>query len=824
MSRRTWEVGSIFRARWLSLALFVLLSWCLTSTGNAWETADSGSDSLWVLPAQVVIGGANRRQQLLVTVHSADGAEIDVTHRAEFECVESKLIRIDHAAVSGISDGNSELIVRFAGLTARVPVEVSDVNRYPPINFGNDVIPLLSKLGCNGGGCHGKQSGQNGFKLSVFGFDPRADHDALAKEGRGRRVFPGNPSRSLLILKATGLTPHGGGQRTTPDSLDTELLGAWIEQGMPWGENNATQLTKIQVEPADRVLDVRSQQQILVTATYSDGSRRDVTSAAEYTGNSEVVASVDAGGLVHTGTAPGEAAITVNYMGKVGAARVIVPRSSVADWFPDVVVNNHIDTLVWKKLQKLGVAPSKPADDATFLRRVYLHAIGTLPSPDEVREFLADRSPDKRGRIIDDVLQRDEYADYWALKFADVLLVNQNLLGARGAYEFDRWLRQQFRANRPYDEWVRELITATGNSGKYGPVNFYRAKRTPEDLTKSISQAFLGIRMDCAQCHHHPFEKWGQEDFYGMTGFFSGLQRKSLNPGRELVYFDAYRPANMPLTGEEIQARPPGGPVPENLETGDARVYLARWMTSSDNPYFARLVVNRIWKHFLGRGLVEPEDDFRSTNPATNEPLLDYLAEQFVRRNFDLKAVMRMIMHSRVYQLSSEPNETNYEDQQNYSHFLVKRIPAEVLLDSISQVTGSPEKFAGMPLGTRAIRLWDNRMPSYFLDTFGRSERASACECGKSGEPTMAQALHLMNAPEIDTKIADPYGRVAAFIAAGMTRDEIVSELCLATLGRPPKEKETQVARELFVQATDEEASRDFLWTLLNSYDFLFVH
>ena len=810
--------------KWSSLATLILLMlWSPAVSSGVQKAPPQQATSLEISPSKIVIGGSNRRQQILVTALAATDRRFDATHQAEFEFVNPEFARIDGATIIGVVDGHTELLVRHAGLTARVSVEVSDISQYPPVNFQNDVIPLLSKLGCNSGGCHGKQSGQNGFKLSVFGFDAYSDYDALVREGRGRRVFPGDPAQSLLLLKATGLKPHGGGQRTAPDSQESELLNAWIEQGMPWGDEEAPQLTNIQVEPMDRVLDMQSEQQILVTAVYSDGGRRDVTSATTYTSNSDVVANVDADGRIQTGTAPGEAAITVNYMGAVGAVRVIVPRSSMADGFPDPIVNNQIDELVWTKLNKLGIAPSDLADDGRFLRRVFLHTIGTLPSPKEVLAFLSDRSTDKRQSIVDAVLQREEYSEYWGLKFSDILMVNEKKLGARGAYEFDNWLREQFRTNRPYDEWVRELVTATGNSGKYGPVNFYRAMRTPENLTKSISQAFLGIRMDCAQCHHHPFEKWGQSDFYGMTGFFGGVQRKSLNPGRELVYYGSYSPATMPLSGEVVETRPPGGSAPENLESGDPRVYLAEWMTSPENPYFARLIVNRIWKHFMGRGLIEPEDDFRSTNPATNEPLLDFLTDELVRKNYDLKSVMRLIMNSRVYQLSSKSNDTNFEDEQNYSHFLVERIPAEVLLDSVSQVTGSPERFAGMPHGTRAIQLWDNRMPSYFLDTFGRSERLSACECGKSGEPTMAQALHLMNAPEIDDKISDPNGRVARLVTAGRTQDEIVRELCLASLSRLPNKKEIQVANELFAQATPEQAAGDFLWSLLNSYDFLFV-
>ncbi|MCH7686993.1 MAG: DUF1553 domain-containing protein, partial [Planctomycetes bacterium] len=626
-----------------------------------------------------------------------------------------------------------------------------------------------------------------------------------------------------LVAKTIGRVAHGGGRRTQPGSSDHILLAEWIRQGMPWGNDDAATLITIRIEPQDRMMSMASQQQILVTAVYSDGSERDVTAATTYTSNAEVVAEVDQQGITRTGKVPGEAAITVNYMGQVGAMQILLPRPGAPNPYPEIPSFNKIDDLVTAKLKKMGIVPSELADDATFLRRLFLDTIGTLPTPDEIRSFLADERLDKRQRKIDEVLNREEFADYWALKFADILLVNSETLGERGAYEFHYWLRDQFARNRPYDEWVRELITATGVSGKNGPVNFYRALRTPEDLTRSISQAFLGVRLDCSQCHHHPFEKWAQEDFYGLAGFFNGLQRKSMPGNRELVYHAGYQTTKMPLTGAVVLTRPPGGDVPADISNGDPRVKLAAWMTASENPWFAKLVANRLWKHYLGRGLVEPEDDLRSTNPATNEPLLDYLSEEFVRSGYDMKALMRLILSSRVYQLSSVPNETNFDDLQNFSHYTVKRMPAEVLLDSISQATGSPEKFPGMPLGTRTIQLWDNRLPSYFLDTFGRSERESPCECGKSNEPTMTQALHLMNAPEIDRKITDPNGRVAGLIAAGANREQIVEELCLTVLGRFPEQKERIVAEILFSEESPRQAAEDFMWTLLNSYDFLFV-
>jgi len=797
----------------------------LSAVCFGWDKNQTSTNTrlLHVSPNAVYIGGGNRRQQLLITAAAKDGSLRDVTHEAQLTMDDENVAVIGDAIVSGVGDGTASLRILYDGIEQSVPIVVDSFDRHPDVQFVNDVMPLFSSLGCNSGGCHGKQSGQNGFKLSVFGFDPRADFNALVKEGRGRRVFPGAPQKSLLVTKPIGAVPHGGGQRIVPESLDHELLVQWIRQGTPWGDDNAPQLATIRIEPTHRVMLMQDGQQILVTAVFSDSSERDVTHASAYTSNTKVIASVNQAGKITTGTVPGEAAITVNYMGHVGAVRILVPRTSGLPSYPKIPIKDPIDELVWSKLRKLHVAPSVLCDDSTFLRRLLLTAIGTLPTVDEAQSFLNDKDPNKRRRMIDAVLERDEFADYWTQRFADVLLINREKLGERGAYEFHLWLREQFANNRPYDQWVRQLITASGNSGKYGPVNFYRALDQPGDLAKAVSQAFLGVRIDCAQCHHHPFDQWGQKDFYGLASYFNGLKRKKLGSGRELIYHANYRPSKMPLTGEEISAQPLGGPPSNNIEDGDPRVELADWLTNRDNPWFARLVANRMWKQFLGRGLIEPEDDLRSTNPATNELLLNYLAEQVVNNDYDLKTVMRLILNSRVFQLSSRPNNSNRDDEQNFSHYIVRRLPAAVLLDAISEVTGSPEHFPGMQKGTRAIQLWDNRLPSYFLDTFGRSERASPCECGNSSEPTMSQALHLMNAPEIEEKIARSTGRVARLIEDSAEQDRIVRELCLATLGRPPDDKERAVADQLFAAQQPRQAAEDFLWTLLNSYEFLFL-
>ena len=782
--------------------------------------------TLIIEPNAIVLHGGNRRQQILVTGQTVDGRLIDLTDRAEVSVQDARVARSTGSLVFGVADGETLLEIQAGGLRHTLPVRVAGFERAPAVHFGNDLVPLFTKLGCNSGGCHGKATGQNGFKLSVFGFDPPGDYAALVHEARGRRLFPSDPERSLLLQKATGRTPHGGGRRMEPDSPDEALLLDWIRQAMPLGSEAAPRLVGLRVSPAERALPPASPQQILATAVYSDGSLRDVTAAAAYTSNAPLIADVAAPGLIRSGTVPGEAAITVNYMGQVAAVQIQRPRPPLANASLDLPIQNEIDRHVGAKLRKMGIAPSELAGDAMFLRRAFLDCLGRLPEVQDVREFLADTRNDRRGRLIDRLLERDEFADYWAVKFADLLLVDRDKLGDRGAFEFHRWLRNNFAQNRPYDEWVRELITATGDSARLGAVNFYRAQRSPEELARSVSQAFLGIRLDCAQCHHHPFERWGQDDFYGMAGFFNGLRWQKLprDDQREFVYHAGYTETRMPLTGALVPTRAPGAEIVADFGHQDPRVRLAAWMTAPANPSFSRLVANRIWKQFLGRGLIEPEDDLRSTNPATNEPLLQYLAGVVVAEQFNLKALMRQVMQSRTYQLSSVPNETNADDEQNFSHYRLKRLPAEVLMDAISQVTGVAEEFPGMPQGTRALELWDNRFPSYFLEIFGRPERNTPCECGRSNEPTLAQTLHLMNAPEVESKVGDPRGRIAGLIRAGRSQAEIVNELCLAALGRLPDEKEQAVADQLFNGADRQQAAEDFLWALLNSYDFLFVH
>ena len=797
----------------------------LPVTGALFGNAETAAiELLRVEPGEIVLEGTNRRQQVIVTGLTAAGQARDLTHAATLESSDESVARIDGSRVVGVADGTAELKISFDDLCSTMRVRVVRFDDYPPVHFSRDVIPILTKAGCNGGGCHGKATGQNGFKLSVFGFDPPGDYEALVRHSRGRRVSAASPDRSLLLLKATARTPHGGGQRLEFASQEYEVVQEWMRQGLPFDTDDEISLTTVEVSPTNRVLGFEAQQQLRATAIYSDNSRRDVTGTAIYTSNAATIADADERGIVRTGNRPGEAAITISYMGHVAVTLIQVPRPDRPREFPELPVLNHVDELVWQKLKTMGIVPSGVTSDAVFLRRALLDLTGSLPAPEEARAFLADTTAKKRQRLIEDLFERDGFVEYWTLKWADILLIDSDQLGERGAYEFHRWLRRQIVRNRPYNEWVRDLITATGNSAKYGPVNFFRATETPEDAARSVSQAFLGVRLECAQCHHHPFDKWSREDFYGLVGFFNGLERKSLQDGRQLVYHAGYRETRIPFSEQIVPTRVLTAEAPKTIQRGDPRVVLADWVTASDNPWFARLAANRLWKHFMGRGLVEPEDDLRATNPPTNEALLDFLAEELVSSGFDLRHLIRVITQSRVYQLSSIANDSNREDRQSFSRYFAKRLSAEVMLDAICQVTGVAEHFPGRPVGTRAIQLWDNRMPSYFLEIFGRPDRRSVCECGRTSDPTMAQALHLMNAPEIEAKISHPEGRVARLIAQGMSDEEVVTELCLAALGRPPGAKERKVAALLFDSAPRKEAAEDFLWSLLNSYEFLFVN
>jgi hypothetical protein len=778
-----------------------------------------------VTPATVQLDSPEATQQLLVTAVGPHGQPLDRTRAADYRSGNPAIVSADATGLlTPHAEGRTEITVRLGSAVIRVPVVVTGLTHPPPISFEHEVIPILSKATCNAGGCHGKAEGQNGFKLSVFGFDPRADHQSLVMEGRGRRVFPAAPEHSLLLLKAAAEVPHGGGKKIEKDGLRYRRLRRWITEGARFGNPAAPPVVAIEVEPEQRVLALGGTQQLRVTAVDAAGRRRCVTTEAEYESNASSIAAVDRRGWIEAGAVPGEAAILVRYLGHVTVCRITQPRPGVHFARPSEA--NFIDRHVWDRLQRLGIAPSELADDATFLRRAFLDTIGTLPTAAEARAFLTSTDPDRRAKLIDRLLERPEYADYWAMIWSDLLRVDKDLVTPTGAIAMTRWLRRQLADNRPYEEFVRAILTARGATGREGPAAFYIVMDSPEVMARSMAQVFLGVRIACAQCHHHPSARWGQDDYVGLAGFFTGVTRKKLPGGSDAIYSVGGVDLKHPRTAEPVPARALGAAAADFIGRSDRRTVLAEWMTAPDNPYFASAIANRLWAHYFGRGLVEPIDDLRATNPATNEPLLVELAQHLRATRYDLKAFTRTLLNSRAYQLASRTNVGNADDVQNFSHATAKALPAEVLLDAICQATGVPEKFNGWPDGYRAVQIWDNRMPSYFFRIFGRPMRASVCECERSNEPSITQALHLMNSAEITDKVRARSGTARRLADSAKTLAEIIDELYLTTLARFPEARERAVLAALFMApgADRRSATEDILWTLLNSKEFLYNH
>jgi hypothetical protein len=776
-------------------------------------------------PATVRLSGPKAVYSLLIHGKTADGRLIDLTHAAHYRTLNPKVATVsDSGVIRGVADGSTAVEVEAGGKKVQVAVTVKGSGDARRFNFENDVIPLFGRFGCNSSGCHGKAEGQNGFKLSVFGFDPAADYAALVKEGRGRRLFPAAPDASLLLAKASGRVPHGGGVRIPRNSSEYETIREWVAAGVPFGSADDPKVTAVRVEPSERQLAMRGTQQLRVIARYSDGREADVTAHAHYQSNNDGLASVSASGLVSAGEVPGEGAVMASYMNAVDVFRAVVPRPERIEKWPDLPENNFIDGLVYRKLRKLNVLPSESCDDADYLRRVYLDVIGTLPTADEARRFLTDKRSDKRARLVDELLGRPEYADYWALKWADLLRIDRQALGHKRAYGYYKWVRDGLAENKPYDRFVREIVTAEGPLGEVGPAAFYKAVTKPGEAASTLSQVFLGVRIACAECHHHPFDRWSQADYYGMQAFFAPVAVRG-GPRDEVLLANGPAEAKNPRTGELSLAHALAVPAPKELPKGDSRPTLADWMTSPDNPWFARNLANRMWAHFVGRGLVEPVDDVRATNPPTNPELLDALAKSFVESKYDVKQLIRTIAASRVYQLSSQPNATNERDEQNASRALFKRIDAEVLLDMVCQTTGVPEKFSGVPAGSRAIQLWDSQVRHYFLKLFGRPVRASACECERVHEPGVAQVLHFLNSPEIHAKLAHDGGTVARLVKEKADDAALAEELYLTFYSRYPSEKEKKVAAE-YLKKSDRrrEAAEDLAWSLMNSLEFVFNH
>lgn len=797
------------------------------------HTPASETVELRVSPASISIRTPESMPQILVTAIQGTSKSMDATRLATFESRPASLVTVTPTGrVIALADGSGEIIVQVGNLQTSISVTVDAMATPEPVSFEHHVVPLLTKAGCNSGGCHGKAEGQQGFKLSVFGYDPESDYEAIVLASRGRRVIPGAPERSLLLEKGSARIPHGGGQKIIPDSAPDRMLSRWIHEGANGprmeeiflaNSQNPRQRNRLIVEPQELTLMAEGQQQLRVTLRDDAGFETCVTAGAQYQSNDDTIAMVDDDGLVTATDAPGGAAILVRYQGDVAVCRVTRPRDSTD--FERPIERNFVDRLVWDRLEHLHLQPSPLADDATFLRRVYLDVIGTLPTAREAREFLNSDSPNKRTELIHELLNRTEYADYWGQRWSDWLQIDKDTLPPQSAIAMTRWVRDQFAQNVPYDAMVQAILTAEGSILEESPAGFFAVQENTEQAARAISQLFLGVRIECAQCHHHPFEHWDQTDYFALAGFFSGVQRTN-DPllGTKIIASKGID-LQHPRTGRSVPAAVLGAPPIDLSNVMDRREAFSQWATSAENPYFAKLLANRLWAHYFGRGLVEPIDDMRATNPAVNEPLLQALADHLVETGFNIKAFTATLLDSAVYQLSTEVNESNRLDDQNQSHASWKPLPAEVLLDAISQVTGVPESFNGWPAGYRAIQIWDNKLPSHFLEVFGRPRRLSVCACERGSEPSMAQVLHLMNSQGTAQKLADRNGRAAALAKSNWSDNAVLEELYLTALTRLPTASELELTSKTLRGTPDrQEAIEDILWMLMNTKEFVFNH
>ncbi len=707
------------------------------------------------------------------------------------------------------------------------------VQRSNAIDFANDVVPILTKAGCNAGVCHAKAGGgQNGFELSLLGFEPDQDYPQIVFHGRGRRLFPSAPEKSLLVRKATGDVPHGGGTRIQVDSPEYRMLVEWIRQGTPEFASSISdsraRLQQVVTMPDSQLLQPEQSIQLSVIAKYSDGSQRDVTSLALFESNNPALATVNELGLVTSGTLPGTAAIMVRYQGHVAVFRPAVPLGPALTEIPPS--QNLVDQHVFTNLQRLGIPPSEQCDDATFLRRVTIDLVGRLPNSDERDRYWQAAADERRTNLVEDLLNHPDHADYFANKWTSLLKNRRDDTNDLAAnFAFHAWVRDNLQAGTAYDQMVKQLLAATGTIMNNPAVAWYKRVKDPKAQLEDISQLFLGVRLQCAQCHHHPFERWSQDDYYALAACFSRVGRKPTGVQNEDMIFHerGVAEARNVRSGQMLRPRALGTDLGDIEPSDDPRLRLAHWMRSPDNPFFARALVNRYWKHFFRIGLIEPEDDIRDTNPPSNPELLEALERHFIASGFDLRDLTRMLVLSQAYQLSSRPNSLNLEDSQNYSRFYPRRLTAEVLLDSIDQLVGAQTSFSNLPLGTRAIALPDN---SYnravpFLKVFGRPENSSVCECERVQSANLAQSLHLLNASDLKAKIAMSGGLEAQLAKSQADLSSRLKKIYQAAFCRDPSSEEiAEIAQFVAAEKPTKEDFEDVLWAIVNSKEFLVNH
>lgn len=794
---------------------------------------------LQVSPEKIELSGLLDYFQIQVSVLNNGKVSQDLTHQVKYTSLTPKILEVNtEGLVRPVGFGKGRIQIQHAGKKDEVSVEVKARPNGKNASFVMDVVPILNKGGCSLGGCHASQFGKGGFKLSLFGYAPEQDYPEIARDNRQRRISILQPEKSLILQKASMAIAHGGGRRFAKDSYEYRILHTWISEAVTEIDDKEAKVVGMEVTPISRRYKKGDVQQLRVIAEYSDGTKRDVTAQAQYDSLVETIATVTPRGKMEI-QGSGQTAVMVRYMGQAKLSTIISPyktKVNLADFKP----NNFIDEHIKKRFDELGLEPSPVCSDEVFIRRAFVDSIGTLPSPEKVKTFLASKAPNKRSQLIDELLgltgdpARDLYVEpwsaYWGMKWGDLLRNNRNKVGDGGMWAFSNWIRQSLRENKPVNEFVNEIITAQGSIYQNGPANYFKIASNPQDLAESTAQIFLGVRMQCAKCHHHPFEVYSQKDYYSLAAFFTRVGNKASVDFGALGQDTIIKVKNSgsirhPRTRKTMQPTPLLGEPIDVSSYRDFRRPLARWITSPGNRLFSRNIVNRFWSYYMATGFVEPIDDMRETNPASNPELLETLADHFVDSGYNLKELMRVIMNSRAYQLSSEPRPENAANTRFYTHFNVKRLSAEVMLDALDDLTGAQERFSGVPQGTRAIELPDPNYTSYFLDTLGRPKRVITCECERTSQPNLSQVLQVANGQLINSKLAVKNGRIEQFLKAKTTDHDVFTEMYLVAFSRFPTKQEL-ASCDAVVKASKNkrEGFQDVMWALCNSREFLFNH
>lgn len=804
--------------KYLPFALVLCLS--LASHANA----QTKVASIAVYPADIQLNTKADLQRVIVVATRDDGVTLDVTAQAQVKLAQEGIAKLDKLALYPIADGKTTLDIEYQGLKTAATIEVKDATAERPLSFHLDVMPIWARTGCNTGSCHGAARGKDGFRLSLFGFDPRGDYYRVTREIGVRRVNLGDPATSLLLEKGAGIVPHTGGKRFGVESEYYATILQWLQAGALDDQGTPPHVVRLEVYPPQAVLEGEgAAQQFIARAVYSDGHDRDVTSLTTFMTNNDNSAPVTADGLVTAG-ARGEAFIMARFeTHTVGSQALVLPKDT--PYAAPAVTGNYVDTLVGDKLKKLRILPSGTCTDEEFLRRVTIDITGQLPTAEEYAQFTADASADKRAKTIDRLLERKEFSEIWAMKWSELLMVKTtNNISQKSMFLYSTWLTDKIARNEPLDTMVRELLSASGGTFREPATNYYQIERDTLKVAENVAQVFMGIRTQCAQCHNHPFDRWTMDDYYGFAAFFSQVGRKQGEDYREQIVFNSGGgEVAHPVGGRQMKPKFLGGIEPD-VAGKDRRAVMAQWLTSPENPFFAPNVANRVWAHFFGRGIVEPVDDIRVSNPASNPELLQALGKKLVEYKYDFKQLVRDICNSETYQRSSQRNDSNATDEKNFAHANVRRIPAEMLLDCVVQVTGAYDKFGGLPIGSRAVQIADGGNSNYFLTTFGRAARDTVCACEAKTDPTLSQALHMLNGQTIGGKIQQGQ-LVKKLLDEKKTPPEIIETIYVRTLARKPTEQEMQNLMGIVAQAENPQAGLDdIFWAVLNSREFLFNH